>query len=63
MGMLVDKDNLGFGYRSWRYSMVVNDGIVERIWIEPGQSDKFEADPFDVSDYETMLNWLQGHTQ
>jgi len=43
--------------------MVVNDGIVERIWIEPGQSDNFEADPFDVSDYETMLNWLQGRTQ
>ena len=62
MGMLVDKDNLGFGMRSWRYSMVVNDGIVERIWIEPGQSDNFEADPFDVSDYETMLNWLQGRT-
>ena len=63
MGMLVDKDNLGFGYRSWRYSMVVNDGIVERIWIEPGQSDNFEADPFDVSDYETMLNWLQGRSE
>ena len=62
MGMLVDKDNLGFGMRSWRYSMVVNDGIVERIWIEPGQSDNFQADPFDVSDYETMLNWLQGRT-
>lgn len=62
MGMLVDKDNLGFGMRSWRYSMVVTDGIVERIWIEPGQSDNFQADPFDVSDYETMLNWLQGRT-
>jgi peroxiredoxin len=62
MGMLVDKDNLGFGYRSWRYSMVVNDGIVERIWIEPGQSDNFQADPYDVSDYETMLNWLEGRT-
>ena len=63
MGMLVDKDNLGFGYRSWRYSMVVNDGIVERIWIEPGQSDNFESDPFTVSDYETMLNWLQGRSE
>jgi peroxiredoxin len=62
MGMLVDKDNLGFGMRSWRYSMVVSDGIVERIWIEPGQSDNFEADPFTVSDSDTMLSWLQGLT-
>jgi len=59
MGMLIDKDNLGFGMRSWRYSMVVNDGTVERIWIEPGQSDNFDADPFGVSDHDTMLRYLQ----
>ena len=59
MGMLIDKDNLGFGMRSWRYSMVVSDGVVERIWIEPGQSDNFDADPFGVSDHDTMLRYLQ----
>ena len=59
MGMLVDKDNLGFGMRSWRYSMVVDNGVVERIWIEPGQSDNFDADPFSVSDHDTMLKYLQ----
>lgn len=59
MGFLVNKDNLGFGLRSWRYSMVVNDGIVEMMWVEPGFKDNAENDPFDVSDAETMIDWLR----
>lgn len=51
MGMLVDKSELGFGKRSWRYSMLVVDGIVEKMFIEP----EVEGDPFEVSDAETML--------
>lgn len=51
MGMLVNKDNLGFGMRSWRYSMLVKDGVVEKMFIEP----EVEGDPFDVSDADTML--------
>ncbi|HEX8614733.1 MAG TPA: glutathione peroxidase [Telluria sp.] len=51
MGMLVDKRNLGFGMRSWRYSMLVKDGIIQKMFIE---ADK-EGDPFEVSDAETML--------
>jgi peroxiredoxin len=59
MGMLVDKSNLGFGMRSWRYSMVVNDGKIEKIFIEPGFNDNFGADPFEVSDADTMLKYLK----
>lgn len=54
MGMLVDKEDLGFGKRSWRYSMLVKDGIVEKMFIEPNQP----GDPFEVSDADTMLEYL-----
>lgn len=59
MGMLVDKRNLGFGQRSWRYSMVVKDGEIEKMFIEPGYEDDCQLDPFEVSDAETMLKYLQ----
>ena len=58
MGMLVDKQNLGFGSRSWRYSMVVNDGMIEKMFIEPGYEDSCESDPFEVSDADTLLGSL-----
>ncbi|MBB5018837.1 peroxiredoxin [Chitinivorax tropicus] len=51
MGMLVDKADLGFGKRSWRYSMLVKDGVVEKMFIEPQEP----GDPFKVSDADTML--------
>jgi len=54
MGLLVGKENLGFGKRSWRYSMLVRDGIVEKMFIEPEQP----GDPFEVSDADTMLAYL-----
>jgi len=54
MGMLVDKNDLGFGKRSWRYSMLVRDGVVEKMFIEPDQP----GDPFEVSDADTMLEYL-----
>jgi thioredoxin-dependent peroxiredoxin len=60
MGMLVEKSNLGFGMRSWRYSMVVKDGTVEKVFAEPGYSDNCETDPFEVSDADTMLAYLKG---
>lgn len=59
MGMLVDKANLGFGYRSWRYSMVVNDGAIEKTFVEPGLGDNHPTDPFEVSDVDTMLDYLR----
>lgn len=60
MGMLIDKSNLGFGFRSWRYSMIVDDGEIEKIFAEPGYADNCDDDPFHVSDAETMLAYLRG---
>ncbi len=54
MGMLVDKEDLGFGKRSWRYSMLVKDGVVVKQFIEPNEP----GDPFKVSDADTMLNYI-----
>ncbi len=59
MGMLVNKDNVGFGFRSWRYSMVVEDGEITKMFVEDGFSDNFGADPFEVSDADTMLAYLK----
>ncbi|GJL87028.1 MAG: peroxiredoxin [Minwuia thermotolerans] len=55
MGMLVNKGNLGFGARSWRYSMLVEDGEIVEQFVEDGKSDLCETDPFEVSDADTML--------
>jgi peroxiredoxin len=60
MGMLVDKSNIGFGLRSWRYSMLINDSKIEKIFVEPGFSDNCPIDPFEVSDADTMLSYLKG---
>jgi peroxiredoxin len=60
MGMLVDKSNLGFGLRSWRYSMLVDDGQIEKIFVEPDFGDNCPIDPFEVSDADTMLAYLKG---
>ncbi len=59
MGMLVKKNNLGFGDRSWRYSMLVEDGIIKKMFVEPGFSDNYGEDPFEVSDANTMLEYLK----
>ena len=59
MGMSVNKANLGFGFRSWRYSMVVNDGEIEQLFEEPGKVGNCPVDPYEVSDPETMLNYLK----
>lgn len=59
MGMLVDKSNLGFGLRSWRYSMYVENGEIKQLFSEDGYSDNCPTDPFEVSDADTMLNYLK----
>jgi len=59
MGMLVKKQNLGFGERSWRYSMLVEDGEITALFEEPGKADNCESDPFECSDSATMLAHLQ----
>lgn len=59
MGMLVDKQELGFGKRSWRYSMLVRDGVIEQMFIEPDRP----GDPFEVSDADTMLAYIAPHAE
>ncbi len=59
MGMLVDKSDLGFGKRSWRYSMLVRDGVIEKMFSEPEKP----GDPFEVSDANTMLNYINPQAQ
>ena len=54
MGMLVDKSDIGFGERSWRYSMLVKDGVIEKMFIEAD----VPGDPFEVSDADTMLDYI-----
>ncbi|MFQ5661143.1 MAG: glutathione peroxidase [Gammaproteobacteria bacterium] len=54
MGLLIDKSDLGFGKRSWRYSMLVKDSIIEKMFIEPEQP----GDPYGVSDADTMLAYI-----
>ncbi len=54
MDMLVSKDEIGFGNRSWRYSMLVKDGVIEKMFVEPD----LPGDPFEVSDADTMLNYI-----
>jgi len=61
MGMLINKDHVGFGMRSWRYSMYVENGEVVKIFEEPGKNNAGEnGDPFEVSDADTMVKYLKG---
>jgi glutaredoxin-like protein len=54
MGLLVDKNDLGFGKRSWRYSMLVKNGVIKKMFIE----DDGPGDPYEVSDADTMLDYI-----
>lgn len=58
VGMLVDKDNLGFGMRSWRYAAIVDDGVVEAWFEEPGRADNHAGDPYGESSPENILEYL-----
>lgn len=59
MGMLVDKSNLGFGQRSWRYAMVVNDGQIEKFFEEPGRTDNAAGDPYGETSPENVMAYLE----
>ena len=64
MGMLIGKNHLGFGNRSWRYMAVINDGVVEAWWQEPGiNNDGSDDDPYVESTPENMLKYLQENKQ
>jgi alkyl hydroperoxide reductase subunit AhpC len=60
MGMLVDKSNFGFGMRSWRYSMLVEDRVIRKVFMEDGFADNCANDPFEISDADTILAYLKG---
>ncbi|WP_136682178.1 peroxiredoxin [Falsirhodobacter xinxiangensis] len=59
VGMLVRKDNLGFGLRSWRYAAIVDNGVVEAWFEEPGMCDNHGEDPYGVSSPESVLEYLR----
>ncbi|OUS07616.1 peroxiredoxin [Rhodobacterales bacterium 52_120_T64] len=61
MGMLVRKDPEGFGWRSWRYAAVINNGIVEAWFEEPGRVDDCDHDPYGESSPETVMAWLKAN--
>jgi len=63
VGAMVDKDNLGFGRRSWRYAMVVNDCVVESLFTEPSQRDNADDDPYEVSTPENVLAYCQSRSR
>lgn len=59
MGMLVEKDNLGFGMRSWRYAAVVDNGRIEKMFVESGMEDNCPIDPYGASSPENVLDYLR----
>lgn len=59
MGMLVTKDNLGFGLRSWRYAMIVNNGVIEKMFVEEGKRNEADDDPYEVTSPQHILENLE----
>jgi peroxiredoxin len=59
MGMLVNKSNLGFGDRSWRYAAVVDNGIIEKLFVEAGQRDNADTDPYEATTPEVVFEYVK----
>jgi peroxiredoxin len=59
MGMLVSKSNLGFGERSWRYAAVVENGIIEKLFVEAGQRDNADSDPYEKTTPENVYEYVK----
>ncbi len=59
MGMLVNKSNLGFGDRSWRYAAVVDNGIIEKLFVEVGQRDNADTDPYEETTPENVFEYVK----
>ena len=57
MGMLVDMSHIGFGWRSRRYAAVINNGLVEHMFVEP-ESSAADPDPYGVSSPENVMKHL-----
>jgi len=63
MGMLVTKSNLGFGNRSWRYAAVVNNGIIEKLFVEDGQRDNADTDPYEATTPEVVFDYVKSNVR
>ena len=63
MGYLVNKSNLGFGDRSWRYAAVVDDRIIEKVFVEDGMRDNADTDPYEVSTPENVLDYVSANVK
>ena len=59
MGLLVNKSNLGFGERSWRYAAVVNNGVIEKLFVEEGQRDNADTDPYENTKPENVYSYIK----
>ena len=59
MGYLVNKSNLGFGQRSWRYAAVVENGVIEKLFLEEGLRDNADTDPYEVSTPKAVLEYVK----
>ena len=62
MNMLVEKFGAGYGYRSWRYAMIVVNGVIKEMFVEPGKGDGVIEDPYGESSPENVLKYLQKHS-
>ncbi len=63
MGMLVNKSNLGFGDRSWRYAAVVDNGVIEKLFVEVGQRDNADSDPYEQTTPENVLEYVSANVK
>ena len=63
MGMLVNKSNLGFGNRSWRYAAVVDNGIIEKIFVEQGLRDNSDVDPYEETTPDKVLEYVSANVK
>ncbi len=62
MGMLVKKDNLGLGLRSWRYAALINDRVIEKMWIEKGKGDDTFGDSYELSSPKNLMKFFKQET-
>ena len=63
MGYLVNKSNLGFGLRSWRYAAVVDNGVIEKLFLEEGFRDNADTDPYEVSTPKNVLDYVAANVK
>ncbi|MBD22750.1 MAG: hypothetical protein CL572_03700 [Alphaproteobacteria bacterium] len=63
MGMLVEKKNLGFGSRSWRYAVIIDDSRIVESFVEPGFDDNYNDDPYEMSSPQNILKYLNQNSK